>query len=222
MFKRLFARNPHDSAAQALYQAAVEQARQDAFYRDLQVPDTLDGRFEMICLHVYLLLTRLKQEPATPKSHGPNAPGKAQELAQTLFDTLFVDMDRSLREMGAGDLGVAPRVKKMGQAFYGRMAAYDAALAGEGETVSEALRRNVYGTVDEIAPEIPDALSVYLRRELHDLAAQPYSELAKGRVRFGAPPRADILADSGCTSKRPQADQADGSETQASETRESN
>lgn len=179
MFKRLFSRNPYESTARALYQEAVRQARREPFYRGLGVPDTLDGRFEMICLHVYLLLLRLR-----------GTSEESDRLTQALFDALFADMDQSLREMGAGDLGVGPRVKKMGQGFYGRIAAYDAALTGEGESLSEALRRNVYGTLPEVAEELPETLGAYLRSEQRDLAAQPEADLLQGRVRFGPPPGA--------------------------------
>ncbi len=222
MLNRFFGRNPYDSAARSLYEAAVQQARRDAFYRELEVPDTLDGRFEMICLHVYLLLTRLKQEPRTPQHEGAAQKGAAQELAQTLFDTLFTDMDESLREMGAGDTGVGPRVKKMGKAFYGRMAAYDAALAGEGESMSEALRRNVYGTVPEVAAGNPETLSGYLYREQRNLSAQPYSELAKGRVRFGPPPVAGAWHEAGADTPATQADESPAEHSQVDRSREIN
>jgi cytochrome b pre-mRNA-processing protein 3 len=116
--------------ADALYGALVAQARQPEFYADLGVPDTVDGRFDMIMLHLSLLLRRLR--------------GDDEALAQAVLDTTFDDMDRNLREMGAGDLGVGRRVKAMARAYFGRFEAYDAALdAGDGDGLAAALARNV-------------------------------------------------------------------------------
>ena len=105
----LFGDTKVTARAAGLYGAVVAQARQVVFYRDLGVPDTVDGRFELIVLHMVLLLRRLNRE---------GDDGAA--LRQALFDVLLDDMDRSLREMGVGDLGVGRRVKAMGKAFYGR------------------------------------------------------------------------------------------------------
>jgi cytochrome b pre-mRNA-processing protein 3 len=102
----------HAVPADRLYGAAVAQARNPAFYVECRVPDTLDGRFDLIVLHLCLLIRRLRREGETGAT-----------LAQALFDTTFDDMDRSLREMGVGDLGVGRRVKAMASAFYGRATA---------------------------------------------------------------------------------------------------
>lgn len=174
--KTWFARQPGGGAARRLYDAIVTQARQPAFYEDLGVPDTLDGRFEMITLHAFLLLHRLKREPE-----------RTAALAQAVFDTMFLDMDASLREMGAGDLGVGRRVKQMATGFYGRVAAYEAGLADDaGPGLSKALRRNLYGTV-EVAPRLPDAMAAYARAAAAALAAQPLEMLLAGHVEFPAP-----------------------------------
>jgi cytochrome b pre-mRNA-processing protein 3 len=160
-------------AAALLYGAVVAQARKPVFYRELEVPDSLDGRFEALALHAFLVLNRLKADGAA-----------AAELAQALFDTFFEDMDRSLREMGAGDLGVGRRVKAMAQGFYGRIRAYEQGLA-DGETaLADALRRNLWGTVPAPADAHVAALSRYLKRQRAALAAQPMAALAEGRVAF--------------------------------------
>ncbi len=171
-----------ESRARALYAEIVAQARRPEFYRRWAVPDSLDGRFELIVLHMFLVLQRLKRDGEA-----------AEELAQGLFDTLFLDMDQSLREMGAGDLGVGKRVKRMVQAFYGRVEAYEAGLAQGEAALQEALRRNLYGTV---APEPRHlaALARYLQDESRALAAQASSDLASGRVAFGAPPAAETVS----------------------------
>jgi len=162
-------------AAEALYERAVAQARLPVFYARLGVPDTLDGRFDMVVLHVFLLLYRLRQEGE-----------RSKRLAQALFDVMFEDMDRSLREMGVGDLGVGPRVKAMAKALYGRIAAYEEGLAGDDEILAAALARNLFGTVSA-SPEALSSLCVYLRNTAAALSRRPYQELALGRVGFEAP-----------------------------------
>ena len=172
---RWFRRNRAEEAAEPLYLAVVRQARRPEFYQQLGVPDTLDGRFEMLALHAFLLLRRLKRE----------APG----IAQALADRFIEDMDASLREMGAGDLGVGRRVKAMAQGLYGRIGAYDAALEGEGRALQEALERNVFPTRPQGGGEPGvKALADYVRREAAALAAVPAADLARGQVRFGPPP----------------------------------
>lgn len=180
--KDLLGRPAAARAAERLYLAAVGQARDPAFYLHCGVPDTVDGRFEMIALHVFLLLRRLRQGGAG-----------AGDTAQALFDAMFVDMDRSLREAGVGDLGVGRRVKALAQAFYGRVAAYDSGLDAGPEALSEALLRNLYrGAAPALAAL--EALEAYVRREARSLAARPLDGLAEGRVAFGpapAPPESD-------------------------------
>ena len=134
---RLFHRNAFEAQAQSLYRIVVGQARRPEFYRHCGGPDTLDGRFEMIVLHAFLILHSLKAD--RPES---------ADLAQALFDTLFLDMDQSLRELGASDLGVGRRVKLMAQGLYGRIEAYEAGLRAPGAVLEAALGRNLYGTVD--------------------------------------------------------------------------
>jgi cytochrome b pre-mRNA-processing protein 3 len=178
---RLFRRDPLGAPAADLYGQVVEQARRPAFYTGAGVPDTLDGRFELVALHAFLLLHRLKRE------------GEAgAALGQAVFDLMFADMDRSLRELGAGDLGVAPRVKRMVSGFYGRIAAYEAGLADGDGALAEALRRNLYGTLrpggqDVEAAARPAAMAVYLRAAVAALEGQPGSGLMAGRLTFPEP-----------------------------------
>lgn len=171
-----------DGPAVALYRQIVAQARLPGFYRDHAVPDTLDGRFDMIVLHAFLVMRRLK------RISGP----EAQKVSQDLFDLLFADMDSNLREIGVGDLGVGKRVKKMAQAFYGRVEAYEAGLASADPAVLEqALGRNVYGTLQEggrSPGELPaaalTALAGYLRQADAALTAQPDDAVIAGSLRF--------------------------------------
>ncbi len=152
-FASWFRPSPLESGAHRLYARVVEQARAPAFYAAYGVPDTLDGRFEMVVLHVFVALRRMKRDGAATSA-----------LAQALFDAMFDDMDRSLREIGVGDLSVGKRVKDMARGLYGRIAAYDAGLDDAGDALVEALARNVYGTVS--APPRPglDALARYVRQ----------------------------------------------------------
>ena len=114
---------------QALHAALTAQARQPAFYRDLAVADTIDGRFDMVALHAWLVFGRLK-------SAGQG------DVAQSLSNTMFTAFDEALRDLGTGDMGLGPRMKKIGNAFNGRLQAYEAA-ADEG-ALAEAIQRNLY------------------------------------------------------------------------------
>lgn len=159
-------------SARSVYAKIVEQARMPEFYRDFGVPDTVDGRFEMIALHVHLVLRRLKGE-------GGRAPG----FAQALFDAMFDDMDVALREMGAGDMGVGKRVKTMVQAFYGRIASYDDALARGGGALTDALARNAFGTT---VPERDraEALARYVRKQDAHLSGLRADDILSAKLRF--------------------------------------
>jgi cytochrome b pre-mRNA-processing protein 3 len=155
-----------DEDARRLYAHLVAQARAPEFYRELGVPDSLDGRFEMLALHVFLTLRRLKRS-----GHEP--------LAQALFDTMFTDMDRSLREIGVGDLSVGKRVKDMAKALYGRIAAYEAGLAERDDAaLVKALERNLFGTVAAPSAAAVAALARYLRQAAERLEAAAPAELA--------------------------------------------
>ncbi len=182
---RMFARSRLKDRAEALYGAVVAQARRPEFYGTCGVPDTLDGRFDMIALHAFLLMRRLGRE------------GEAgARLSQALFDTMFADMDRNIREMGVGDLGVGRRVKDMVRGLYGRIKAYEEGLARGEATLGAALRRNLFGFADP-APGQVDSVAAYVRREAAALAARPAAELLAGRVRFGPAPTAARAPDEG-------------------------
>jgi len=173
----LFRRRP-ERAGYLLYGAAVTAARIPAFYTGLGVPDTLDGRFDLVGLHVFFLIDRLSTTPPSPP---------AAALAQSVFDAMFSDMDLNLREMGVGDLSVGAKVRQMWEAFHGRAAAYRAALnAPERQSaLAEALARNVWRGA---APaRSPDRLADYALGQIAFLASQDLADLAAGRVVFAAP-----------------------------------
>ena len=143
------------------------------FYTRYGVPDTVDGRFELVSLHAFLVLRRLKRRSES-----------ASDLSQALFDAMFEDMDLSLREMGAGDMGVGKRVKAMVQAFYGRVASYEAGLSGDGDSMEDALVRNVYGTARPDADAVA-AMAAYIRDQDAHLAATERADVESGVFRFG-------------------------------------
>src|SRR3954470_5263083 len=121
---------------EAIYGMIVTQAREPLFYRDLGVPDTVNGRFDLLLLHLWLVLRRLKSV------------GSGTALSQALFDHFCSDMDDNLREMGVGDLTVPKRMQKFGEAFYGRAAAYDRALEAGAEPLAQALCKNILDGAD--------------------------------------------------------------------------
>lgn len=169
-------RNRHERVGFLLYGAAVTAARQPWFYNVLGVPDTLDGRFDLLSLFAFLLIERLRPEPE---------PGPA--LAQAVFDAMFSDMDVNLREMGVGDLSVGKKVKAMWNAFHGRAIAYAAALASGDEAALEAaIARNVWRGAGP-PPGSAAALARLVATARADLDRQPFGSLAEGRVSFPPP-----------------------------------
>lgn len=171
--RALFGKDKQTGAVDEIYRKIVEQARAPHFYAELEVPDTVDGRFEQVALHTFLVLRRMK----------PGVGGKG-DISQALFDVMFEDMDLSLREMGAGDMGVGKRVKAMVQAFYGRVASYEEGLSADDSTLDAALARNVYGTTDP-APESVSALAEYVRSQDAHLAGIEIAAVQSGNFTFG-------------------------------------
>ncbi|MDH3241417.1 MAG: ubiquinol-cytochrome C chaperone [Alphaproteobacteria bacterium] len=177
MLPSLFRKRAPEAAADALYGALVRQARAPWFYRDLGVPDTAEGRFEMIALHGFLVLHRIK---AARQAEGP----RAEQLGQALFDLMFADMDRNLREMGTGDLGVAKRVKALAKGFLGRIAAYEEGLNGADGDLGQALNRNVFA--GSAGPGALATLTTYVRASAGRLASTSIDDMARGRLAFAA------------------------------------
>jgi cytochrome b pre-mRNA-processing protein 3 len=164
-------RDKHERAAFQLYGAAVAAARDPYLYATLGIADTLDGRFDAIVLHVYLIVRRLETEPD---------PGPA--LAQGVFDAMFLDMDTNLREMGVGDLSVGKRNRAMWEAFHGRSAAY-AAVWRDPVALEAALARNMWRG----APAPADSAAALARlagAQADCLAAQGLDNLLRGEVSF--------------------------------------
>jgi cytochrome b pre-mRNA-processing protein 3 len=177
-----FRRNRASRTIAALYGAIVAQARLPVFYRSYAVPDTPDGRLDMIMLHAILAIRRLEAGDAGLK-----------RLGQGIFDHFCQDMDDNLREMGVGDLAVPKRMKRIGEGFFGRRAAYDDALAAAGEdALVTALQRNVFAGA---APAEAVRLALYVRQADALLRAQQGEALAGGTVTFPDPDTIPVLAE---------------------------
>lgn len=174
MLKRLFRSRPAQAAGRALYARTVDQARTPVLYADLGCPDTVEGRFELYSLHVYLVLERLKGQGEA-----------AAETAQALFDTYITNLDHALREMGVGDMSVGKKMRKLGEAFYGRVAALEDALSTLPDTADlEAfLTRTVYDGAD--APKAPQ-LAAYVLQQRGALHGQPVERLCAGEIAWSA------------------------------------
>ncbi len=185
----LFRRRARSDTISTLYGTIVAQARLPCFYRDYGVPDTVNGRFDLLVLHLALVLDRLANEP------------QLRELGQALFDHFCTDMDRNLREMGIGDLSVPKHMQRVGEAFYGRAQAYRAALARDDQrTLVQALERNIYG---HAAGSQAGAarLAAYIRETVGQLRVQPTSQVLAGKLTMPDPAATVLVEDEASSSK---------------------
>ena len=174
IFSRFFSRKTAPNQASGVYDVIVAQARQPWFYQHCAVPDTVEGRFDMIVLHAFLLFDRLQ-------GHS----GETGAFSQQVFDVLFADMDRSLREMGVGDLAVGKKIRKMAEMFYGRADAYSRALEQGGDELQASIARNIFpdgAPAGHIA-----ALACYTRRARNALAGIAVAEIINGQLVFVPP-----------------------------------
>ncbi len=159
-------------AGEALYAAAVEQARQPALYATFGTPDTVEGRFEQVALHVYLILRRLKNDD----------PG-AKKVGQKLFDVMFQNMDDALRELGVGDMSIGRKIRTLAGNFYGRVAAYEEGLGAESgdDDLARALGRNIFEDEGAAAAR---PLANYVREAALFIEKQPAARIVGGIVQF--------------------------------------
>jgi cytochrome b pre-mRNA-processing protein 3 len=170
----LFGRGRHERTGFQLYTEAVRAARAPYFYAELGVPDTLDGRFDLVGLYACLVIRRLRALP--PK--GPR-------VAQAVFDAMFSDMDINLREMGVSDMAIAKKVRAMWEAFHGRATAYEAPLAAyDPAALAEPLARNLWR--GEPAPGAA-AIARIAVAQMQALERIPPADMLAGRISFAAP-----------------------------------
>jgi cytochrome b pre-mRNA-processing protein 3 len=173
--KSLFRGRGGDEAVHALYGAIVAQARRPGFYLAAGVPDSGEGRFAMVALHGFLAMDRLGREAS------------AQEFTQALFDVMFADMDRNLREMGVGDLSIGKKVTGLAQYFYAMAAACREGLKEGGDVLEDALRQYVWRGIDP-GEDACQALVDYMERCAAGLAGQDAARIVKGEIAFVAAP----------------------------------
>ena len=165
-------REPLRGTIEAIYGMIVTQTREPLFYRDFGVPDTVNGRFDLLVLHLWIVLRRFK----------PLEGGVA--LSQSLFDRFCEDMDANLREMGVGDITVPKRMRAFGEAFYGRVAAYDVALDQGQEPLAQALCKNILNG-EGIAKA--RRLAIYAEKAMTSLAAIDEAALLGAAWTFPSP-----------------------------------
>lgn len=199
--RRWFIPKPPE-AVEATYIALVNAARNPFFYRELHVPDTLDGRFELIVLHLFLLQHRLVGNAGVRSEDGPSEPVSSErggakqgrdtrtreaqhQFAQFLSEAFFNDMDASIRELGVADTGVAHRIKRMGKAYHGRLQAYAGAL-GDPVKLRAALARNLYGTVQEGDVRDLERLADHVQQLADALALTTPHTITSGQYRWPA------------------------------------
>lgn len=155
LFASLTSRNRGEPTADRLYRLTVAQARQPGFYTAAGVPDRIDARFELYTLHVLILVTRLR-----------DIGEEGIDLAQGLFDTYVSSLDNVLRELGEGDVAVSKKMRKLGEAVYGRMTAYETPLRqGDAAVLADAMDRNIH-------PGVGAALADYAIAARASLAEQ--------------------------------------------------
>lgn len=186
MFLRLFRKDPRRVAADTLYGHLVDAARRPEPFVAYGVPDTVEGRFEVLATHVFLALRRLKLEGS-----------EGRRFAQEVFDAFFRNIDDQLREMGVGDLSVGKKIRKFAEAVYGRMGAYEDALSHHGDdALIAAVARNVLGgtgnqeerggDLDRDADPGATRFAQYMRDADIYLKTQRFSEILEGRIEFPA------------------------------------
>lgn len=164
--------------ARTLYAQCVDQARVPEFYIHMDVPDTFNGRFELTALHTGMVVARLA-DPAMGK--------ESEKLAQALFDDMFINMDRTIREIGVGDLSVPKHIKRMMKALKGRALTYTEAISAGSAELQEALARNLYGTIERPPADVLAAAADYVINLQSQLAAQDYAGFSAGRITFPQP-----------------------------------
>jgi cytochrome b pre-mRNA-processing protein 3 len=170
-------RMPPRGTIEAIYGMIVTQAREPFFYRDLGVPDTVNGRFDLLVLHLWVVLRRLKSIAG------------GMGLAQALFDRFCADMDGNLREMGVGDLIVPKRMQAFGEAFYGRTAAYDLALRAGSEPLAQARCKNIFNGE---GLENARRLALYAEAAIMALAALDDATVQRASWEFPSPARVSV------------------------------
>lgn len=159
-----------EAAAERLYGVTIARAREPAFYRRFMVPDTIDGRFDLVVLHAALVLEGLERA------------GLANELGIPFVTAIFAGFEEALRELGVSDFGLSRRIKAMADAFYGRAEAYGHALDDE-DALAAVILRNVYR-----GDAAKEACARVLARYMRDTTGRTQPALPAGEMDFGPVP----------------------------------
>ncbi|MBT6122238.1 MAG: ubiquinol-cytochrome C chaperone [Candidatus Puniceispirillum sp.] len=166
-----FGNNKQETVAEHLYGQAIEIARSPKLYIDYGVTDDVDGRFDALCLVVILIMRRLKEVES------------GKDISQSLFDSMFADMDLSLREMGAGDIGVSKRVRVMAEGFMGRLENYATALdKADDDMLANALARNLLRAPDASKQAVQSGLVVYVSKLAEQIDAVSSQDMLAGKM----------------------------------------
>lgn len=172
----IFKKSDVDDKANNLYLKIVQQSRCETFYQQYGVVDTMEARLDMIMLHSFLVLHRFKSDF-----------DKSEDMGQKLFDIIFKDMDRNLRELGIGDVGISIRIKKMVESFYGRISAYQEGLEQGDDVLIAALLRNLYHTATPTVDQ-SKGMAVYIRVQSEKLSLIAIENFLAGELQFITPP----------------------------------
>lgn len=166
-----FRKDQTQSQAETLFEGLNEQSRRPEFYERAGAPDTVEGRFEVLALHIFLIIRRLKRDaPASDR------------LSAAIQEVFFRRLDDALRELGVGDLSIGRKIRGLAEAFYGRASAYEKAMSdGDGDALSAALARNVFESADAARAS---PLADYLVKADQKLAAAPAHDLAVAIARL--------------------------------------
>ena len=170
----IFKTKKNMSVCYRIYNSIVTQSRHSYFYINHGVPDTPDGRFDMITIHVFLVIRKLKNE------HNKN-----YEMAQEIFDIMFADMEQNLREMGSGDVGVSMKIKAMVEAFYGRIKVYEAGFKNI-LLLENALNRNLFRKTNPNKFQVK-SMAEYIQHEALRLEKVEIKDILKGNISFSIP-----------------------------------
>jgi len=162
--------NPYENEAKAVYAACLEQVRLPVFYTDYGADDRFEGRFDLLLVHLFCVLHVMQ--------------GHSEEFNQALFDATFADMEQTLREMGIGDMGIPKHMRRMMKAFNGRMTRYDEAYGRGKDSMVEALRLNLYGTLQSVSSEHINRMYNYIELTLKDLKSQSPENISGGVITF--------------------------------------
>lgn len=166
-----------DPGVEKLLRSIISRSREPVFFRDLHVPDTLEGRFDILVLHLYLVLKRLKDETEP-----------ARNTAQLLFDAFLLDLDTNLRAAGVSDIRIGKQMKKRVADIYGRIEAYDSALDGSDmEALKDSLDRNLFQDT-ESRPEDLATLADYLHGQWLHISGVSVDDIVAGDLRFESLP----------------------------------